>query len=109
VEIDGAVCVNLAAAVARKDQIVRGIIDGIYAELKKNQRVTFFKGRASFVNGNEIELNGDRLRADKIILATGADDPPPLVEGLSDAGFLTAIRQLIVAFYTTGHRSALVP
>jgi pyruvate/2-oxoglutarate dehydrogenase complex dihydrolipoamide dehydrogenase (E3) component len=89
VEIDGTVRVNLAAAVARKDKIVRGIIDGIYADLKKNQRVTFFKGRASFVNGNEVEVNGERLHADKFIIATGADDPPPPIHGLGVTEFVT--------------------
>jgi pyruvate/2-oxoglutarate dehydrogenase complex dihydrolipoamide dehydrogenase (E3) component len=105
VEIDGTVRVNLAAAVARKDRIVRGIIDGIYAELKKNARVTFFKGHAGFVTGNEIEVNGDRLRADKFIIATGADDPSPPIAGLSDAGFLTNYEALQL---TTLPRSLVV-
>lgn len=107
VEIDGMVRAlpRLAAAVARKDQIVRGIIDGIYAELKKSARVTFFKGSARFVNGNEIELNSDRLHADKFIIATGADDPPPPIEGLSDAGVLTNYEALQL---TTLPRSLVV-
>ncbi len=89
VAIEGAVRVNLAAAVARKDKIVRGIVDSIYADLENNPRITFFKGRAHFVNGNAIEVNGDRLHASKFIIATGADDPLPPIDGLSDAGFLT--------------------
>ena len=39
---------DLAAAMARKDKIVQGIIDGIYDWVNKSDQITFIRGRAEF-------------------------------------------------------------
>lgn len=89
IHVHGEVTFNLREAVARKDQIVRGIIDGIYDNLRKNERVTFLKGHATFVSEHEVEVDGQRYVADKFIIATGAQAGRPDIPGLAEAGYIT--------------------
>ena len=50
VEIEGPVRFNLATAVARKDAIVGGIVDGIYGALeRRREAITFLRGQARFL------------------------------------------------------------
>ncbi|HZD58272.1 MAG TPA: hypothetical protein VE136_16190, partial [Anaerolineales bacterium] len=64
-----AITFDLAAAVARKDAIIRGIIDGIYKALKRNKNITFLTGRAELTSPVDIRLEGRIIQAEKIILA----------------------------------------
>ncbi len=89
VHVQGDVTFNLREAVARKDQIVHGIIDGIYDNLRRNERVTFLRGHATFVSDREVEVDGRRYVADKFIIATGAQAGRPDIPGLADAGYIT--------------------
>jgi pyruvate/2-oxoglutarate dehydrogenase complex dihydrolipoamide dehydrogenase (E3) component len=58
VEVEGSVKFNLAKAVARKDAIVQGIIDGIYGGLdRRREAITFVRGEARFLNDHEIGKN----------------------------------------------------
>ncbi len=84
-----AVTFDLAAAVARKDAIVKGIIDGVYAALKKNKNITFLKGHAEFASPVDIRLDGRRIAADKTILAVGARVADADIPGLAEAGYMT--------------------
>ena len=81
IDVDGAVCFDLARAVARKDQIVSGIHGGIYTALRrKEETITFVRGEASFVNEHEVEIGGRRLSFDKAIIATGARRVVPSIQ-----------------------------
>lgn len=76
----------LASAVARKDQIVKGIIDGIYAGLDRAEEITFIRGWAELASPNAIRVNGKLLGAKKIILAVGAKPHQPDIERLEEDG-----------------------
>lgn len=96
VHVEGSVRFDLRQAVARKDAIVRGIIEGIYRDLEKNARVTFLKGHAAFLSDHEIEVDGRRYAAEKFILATGAQAGRPDIPGLEEAGYLTNYEALLL-------------
>ena len=83
------VSMDLAAAVARKDTITDGIIAGIYAKLKRNQNITFLRGRAEFTSPVDIRINGESVTAENSILAVGSESAPFIIPGLEEAGYLT--------------------
>lgn len=86
VEVDGSIRFNLATAVTRKDNIVRGIIDGIYSALDRRQKViTFIRSQARFINEHEIDMGEGRLSFDKAIIATGARNFVPSIKGAARA------------------------
>ncbi len=90
VEIDGTVRFNLARAVARKDDIVNGILRGIYSALdRKREKITFIRGAATFLNDHEIDTGDARLSFKKAIIAVGARNTTPPIPGITEIPFLT--------------------
>ncbi|MCK4897181.1 MAG: hypothetical protein KAS38_00280, partial [Anaerolineales bacterium] len=63
---------NLAAAIARKDKIVQGIIEGIYKGLDRNKNITFITGKAEFTSPVDVRVDGKVITAEKTILAVGS-------------------------------------
>lgn len=62
--------------------------------LKNLEYVTAIEGKAKFVSKNEVEVNGERLSADKFIIAAGSTANVPLIEGIREVGFVTHIEAL---------------
>jgi len=89
VEIEGRIRFNLKKAVARKDGIVRGILDGIYNGLRRQEAITFLRGEARFLNDHEIDTGEGRLRFANAIIAAGARNALPPIEGLAGIEYLT--------------------
>jgi len=90
VEIEGSVHFNLATAAARKDAIVNGIIRGIHGGLKRRRKaITFIQGQARFLNDHEMDTGDGRLSFDKAIIATGARNTVPPIEGIDEVEYLT--------------------
>ncbi|MBI2097730.1 MAG: mercury(II) reductase [Candidatus Vogelbacteria bacterium] len=62
--------------------------------LKNLESVTAIEGRAKFVSQNEVAVNGEKLRAEKFIIATGSTANVPPIEGIREVGFVTHIEAL---------------
>lgn len=62
--------------------------------LKNLEHVTLVEGKATFVSRNEIEVNREKLIANKFIIATGSTANVPPIEGIRDVGFITHIEAL---------------
>jgi len=84
-----AVTFDLAAAVARKDAIVKSIIDGIYTALRRNKHITFFTGHAELTSPVDIRVDGRQITAEKTILAVGAHPATVDIPGLAEVGYIT--------------------
>src|SRR5262245_41730377 len=72
----GEVTLDLAAMMARKDRVVKGLTDGIAYLFKKNH-ITFFQGTARLAGSGKVSVKGTSetlLEAAKgILLATGSE------------------------------------
>ena len=76
----GKVSLDLAAMMARKDQVVADLTQGIAFLFKKN-KVTPFHGAARITGPGTVEVEGDnddtqKLQAGKILIATGSEVAP---------------------------------
>lgn len=80
---------DLAAAVARKNRIVQGIIEGVYTGLKRNRNITFLRGRAEFISPVDIRVDDQRITAEKTILAVGSKQAETPIPGLEETVYLT--------------------
>lgn len=88
VRADG-VSVDLAAVVARKEEIVDRWRSGVRKRLDRaGERLTLVRGRARFVGDREIEVGDDRYRADTVIINTGARPKIPPIDGLDGIEWL---------------------
>jgi len=62
--------------------------------LKNLEYVTAIDGKAKFVSETEVEVNGEKLIAEKFIIATGSTANVPPIEGIRETGFVTHIEAL---------------
>ncbi|WP_436794979.1 mycothione reductase [Actinospongicola halichondriae] len=74
---------------------VFGRIDPIAASgeryrIEDCDNITVFQGNGTFVDHKVLEVNGERLHADKFILGAGARPFVPDIPGLAEAGFHTS-------------------
>jgi mercuric reductase len=58
------------------------------------EKVTFLEGYAKFTSGNEVRVDGETLRAGRMIIATGSKAIAPPVKGLKETGYLTHVEAL---------------
>ncbi len=78
------------AMLRRKDELVGKIRDRNYKNVDRNENITLYEGQASFTGPNSIEVNGEGLMAEKIVIAAGARSSLPPVPGLEQSGYLTS-------------------
>ena len=62
--------------------------------LKNLEHVTAIEGKAKFVSQSEVEVNGEKLSAEKFIIAAGSTATVPPIERIREAGFITHIEAL---------------
>lgn len=55
------------------------------------EHVTFVEGEAHFMSPTEVDVNGERIAARKIVIATGSTASVPPIPGLPEAGYLTHV------------------
>ncbi|HED37868.1 MAG TPA: FAD-binding protein, partial [Ignavibacteria bacterium] len=73
-------------AMSRKDKYEK-----VLAHL---EHITLIEGYAKFIGEKEVEVNGEKLSAEKFIIATGSTAIVPQIEGINEVGYLTHIEAL---------------
>ena len=86
---------DFGAVMAQKRELVERLRRAKYLDVVSGLAgVEILRGRARLVDPRTVEVEGQRLRADKILLATGASPVVPAVPGLEQAGVLTSSEAL---------------
>ncbi|TAA70510.1 FAD-dependent oxidoreductase [Planococcus salinarum] len=74
-------------------QDIQAVIQKVYAgenpEVLKEAGIDYIKGFATFTGPHEVDVEGERIEAKKIILATGSSPLVPPIEGLDKVPYLT--------------------
>jgi len=85
----GGVVVDFAAVMARKEAIVRRWRASVERRLQAaGEHLRFIRGHASFVAPRTVEVNGERLVADQIVINVGARSAVPEIAGLAGVAAL---------------------
>ncbi len=63
--------------------------EGIAPFYEKNPNIDHYHGHAKFVGPRTIEVNGEQITAEKILIATGAEPAVPDIPGLKGTPFMT--------------------
>ena len=66
---------------ARKDAVVSSVVTGIERGLKQNPRIDLVRGWARFVGANRLEVDGQVIEADRVVLASGVAPHIPDIPG----------------------------
>jgi pyruvate/2-oxoglutarate dehydrogenase complex dihydrolipoamide dehydrogenase (E3) component len=89
VSTGGAVTVDMKAVKARKDMISTRARKGVESWLEGMERCTVYRGHARFLSPREVQVGGDRLRAERIFINVGARALVPDLPGIDSVATLT--------------------
>ncbi|WP_245439172.1 mercury(II) reductase [Bradyrhizobium sp. SK17] len=93
----GARVVDWAAQIAQKDALVAGLRQAKYADLlPEYNNVAYREGQARLVAGG-VDVDGQRLTSERIIVATGARPALPLIPGIADVSPLDSTAALAMS------------
>ncbi|KDR93957.1 dihydrolipoamide dehydrogenase [Peptoclostridium litorale DSM 5388] len=84
IEDKGCVHINWDNMQDRKERVVSQLTGGVKSLLEKNG-VDVIMGEATVASKNEISVNGQLIKAENIIIATGSSPMIPPIEGISEA------------------------
>lgn len=82
---------NWPAVMDRVERVIDTIRGGDSDKNVRESGVHLYKGEGHFVSPHEVEVNGEVLWAEKIVIATGANERIPAIDGLAEAGFITNV------------------
>jgi mercuric reductase len=86
---------NLARVKARKDSLI--VSSETWIERVQGAGHTPFDGVGAFVDPQTIEVNGDRISAERILVATGSRTAVPPIDGLDEVGWIDHLSALELA------------
>ncbi len=82
-------------AIAQKDEIVGSLRVSNYKDVVSNfKTVEYIEGKARFISKDEIEVDGERIRGDKFVIATGSKAKIPPIGGIDKIKYLTNVEAL---------------
>ncbi len=83
------------AVIGQKQQLVEELRRGKYSDiLPAYDTIRYVQGRAVFAANGHLEVDGRRIRAAKIIIATGSRPALPSITGIGTVPFLTSTTAL---------------
>ena len=85
-----------SALVHQKDELVTDLRKSKYAELLPAYNgITYIEGKARLAEGG-ADLNGDLVKAERVIITTGARPAVPAIPGIEDMEYLTSTSALAI-------------
>jgi pyruvate/2-oxoglutarate dehydrogenase complex dihydrolipoamide dehydrogenase (E3) component len=85
----GAVRVDLASVVARKDRIVEQWRSGLERKAEARKNLHLYRGAARFIEPHRLRVNQEEIEAERIFVNTGARPAIPPLPGLDRIDYLT--------------------
>lgn len=98
IHTNGQFQLDFERAIAYKNEIVAGLRRSNYVDVVASfKTVEYREGMAHFVSDREIEVNGERLRGERFIIATGSKAKILPIPGIESVKYLTNIEALDLA------------
>jgi pyruvate/2-oxoglutarate dehydrogenase complex dihydrolipoamide dehydrogenase (E3) component len=85
----GAVRVDLAAVVARKDRVVNQWRSGLERKVEARKGLHLYRGQARFLGPQRVRVGNEELESSRIFINTGTRPALPRLEGLDRIDYLT--------------------
>jgi dihydrolipoamide dehydrogenase len=89
--------VDFERIVGRSNSIIDSSSDGIMQAFSGIDNPKLFHGEGKFVAMKTMEVNGQAIKADKILIASGTRPKIPKIKGLDGTGYLTSDEALRLA------------
>jgi pyruvate/2-oxoglutarate dehydrogenase complex dihydrolipoamide dehydrogenase (E3) component len=96
--VDGTPRVDMERVKARKNEIVRRSRSGLEQWMDGLKGTTVYRGHARFVGRNEVRVESENLRAERIFLNVGGRPFVPNMPGVGTVPYLTNVSMMDVDF-----------
>lgn len=83
--------VDFPAIIARKDAIVkRSVENAAFLRMLAEHGIPLFQASARFTAPHEVQVDGQTIRAERFVIATGSVPAVPPIPGLAEVGYITS-------------------
>jgi dihydrolipoamide dehydrogenase len=82
--------VDYAAIVDDMDETLAPIADGMAERYREKEHLTLYEGAATFVDERTVEVNGERVTGEKVVVAAGSRPLVPPIDGLDEVDYMTS-------------------
>jgi pyruvate/2-oxoglutarate dehydrogenase complex dihydrolipoamide dehydrogenase (E3) component len=85
----GGVSVDMAAVVARKNEVVLGFRSGHERRVAQRPNLHLYRGHGRFVAPRKLQVDDDLIEGERVFINVGTRPHPPRVPGLETVAYLT--------------------
>jgi dihydrolipoamide dehydrogenase len=82
--------IDTAAVVDEMDDLLGGLSNKKEAAYREKTNLTLFKEYTEFVDERTLDLGGESITSEKVVVATGSQPIVPPIDGLSEVDYLTS-------------------
>lgn len=82
--------IDHATVVDEMDELLSGIAEDMEAHYREKEQLTLFKQRTKFLDERTVELDGEPVTAEKVVVAAGSRPIVPPIDGLDGVDYLTS-------------------
>jgi len=82
--------VDHAAVVDEMDELLGGIADGMADGYREKDHLTLYDAYATFVDDHTLDVDGERITGERVVVATGSRPLVPPIDGLDDVDYMTS-------------------
>ncbi len=82
--------VDHAAVVDEMDDLLGGIAEDMAARYREKEHLALFEEHTRFLDDRTVELGGEAVTAEKVVVAAGSRPTVPPIDGLEDVDYLTS-------------------
>lgn len=87
----GRLDVDFGKIIARKNAIVQKSVENdAFRRMLQEHGIPLFEAAARFTSPHELQVNGDVIKAERFVIATGSTPAVPQIEGLKESGYITS-------------------
>lgn len=90
IKFEGTAEIDFEAIIKRVQQDIKKTSDSIAPNYEKHENIDLYHAHAKFIENNVIEVDGQKITAKKIYIATGSKPQIPNIPGLADTPFFTS-------------------
>ena len=82
--------IDYAAIIDDMDETLSPLAEGMEESYREKEHLTLYKHEATFVDERTVEVDGERVNADKVVVAAGSRPLVPPIEGLDEVDYMTS-------------------
>ena len=82
--------IDYAAIIDDMDDTLSPLAEGMEENYREKEQLTIYKHTATFVDERTVQVDGERLSAEKVVVAAGSRPLVPPIEGLDTVEYMTS-------------------